>query len=221
MKYRKTLLLFIATITILPLFSQDIIEFNDGRIIEVKVLELNTKEIKYKLDNSESSPTYSVLKSDVYSITYDNGHKDYFEKIINTTNNNKIIPNSKGLLYFNYKYYINSEKVTSKEFQNVLIENYDAYSLYFHGMGFRNYGILINVFSAVCLNVALLAWVAGIEINPKTFLYSGIGMITGGIIEHIGNTQMSRAVQIYNNETNKTAVKFGINNNGLGIAYFF
>lgn len=63
-------------------FSQDLITTKKGDIVKAKVLEITTSEIKYKKIDNLSGPTYSILKSDVFSINYKNGSKDVFSETI-------------------------------------------------------------------------------------------------------------------------------------------
>lgn len=63
-------------------FAQDIIYTTLDEKIEAKVLEVGTSEIKYKKWSYLEGPTYSLLKSDVVLITYENGS---FERFENTT----------------------------------------------------------------------------------------------------------------------------------------
>ena len=63
-------------------YSQDLITKKTGDIIKVKVLEVTTSEIKYKKIDNLSGPTYSILKSDFFSINYKNGFKDVFSETI-------------------------------------------------------------------------------------------------------------------------------------------
>lgn len=55
------------------LISQDQLFKKDNTKIEVKILEINPTEIKYKLFNYEDGPIITVLKSDVALIIYKNG----------------------------------------------------------------------------------------------------------------------------------------------------
>ena len=55
------------------LFSQDQLFKKDNTKVDVKILEINPTEIKYKLFNDEDGPTIRVLKSDVALIIYKNG----------------------------------------------------------------------------------------------------------------------------------------------------
>ena len=56
----------------------DIITYRDGSEKQVKVIEINTNEIKYKRCNDSNSPIYSVSKDKVFSLKYPNGEKDLF-----------------------------------------------------------------------------------------------------------------------------------------------
>lgn len=58
--------------------SQDIIVFKDGNEIKAVVNEVGTNEIKYKKYENKTGPTYSVLKTEVFEIKYENGTKDVF-----------------------------------------------------------------------------------------------------------------------------------------------
>lgn len=62
--------------------AQDVISFNDGTLEKAKVLEIGENEIKYKKWDNQEGPTYSVSKSKIMSILYQNGT---FEKISKTS----------------------------------------------------------------------------------------------------------------------------------------
>jgi len=64
--------------------AQDIIITNVNDSINAKVIEINTNEIKYKNTNNLNGPIYTILKTDVFKITYYNGTIDVF-------NNNTVI----------------------------------------------------------------------------------------------------------------------------------
>jgi hypothetical protein len=79
-----TILTSIFTITVS--YSQDVITKKTSEDIQAKVLEVTTTEIKYKKFDNINGPTYTLLKSDVLMIRYENGTKDIFneEKRIDT-----------------------------------------------------------------------------------------------------------------------------------------
>jgi hypothetical protein len=65
--------------------AQDLITKTNGEDIKAKVLEVTTTEIKFKKTEMADSPIYSVLKTDVLIIRYENGTKDVFNNQSQTT----------------------------------------------------------------------------------------------------------------------------------------
>jgi len=83
MKKIKCILFFILfTIfffDITTLLAQDVIIKKNGDEIKAKIIEVGTTEIKYKkFENLQTSPIYSIYKSDVFMIKYADGSKDVF-----------------------------------------------------------------------------------------------------------------------------------------------
>ncbi len=62
-------------------FSQDIITKKSGEDISAKITEVTQTEIKYKKFDNIEGPIFSVLKSEVIMIRYENGTKDIFNDI--------------------------------------------------------------------------------------------------------------------------------------------
>lgn len=81
-KYTFLFAFFLFTSTLLlsaDAFSQDVIILKDGRIIHAKVLEVDLTVIKYKKASYLEGPLYSILRSEVYAIAYENQSSDYFD----------------------------------------------------------------------------------------------------------------------------------------------
>lgn len=71
-----TLLCLTALVNVL--LAQDHIILRKGSEIKAKVVEITLDEIKYKKADNPDGPVYTVLKSDVFMIKYENGSKDTF-----------------------------------------------------------------------------------------------------------------------------------------------
>jgi hypothetical protein len=71
-------LLAIVAVMFMPalLLAQDVIYRTDGGKIEAKVLEVGINEIKYRIFSNPDGPVYTVSKSKVVLITYQNGTHD-------------------------------------------------------------------------------------------------------------------------------------------------
>jgi hypothetical protein len=69
-----------------PLKAQDKIHKTDSTIIETKVLEIGNTEIKYKKFSNQNGPTYTISKTEVQMIVYENGEKEIFNTESNKAN---------------------------------------------------------------------------------------------------------------------------------------
>ena len=73
--------------------GKDKVLLKNGEEISAKVLTVSEKEISYKKADFLDGPTYTILPSSVFMITYSNGIKDIFNQqteIKNTINNTSI-----------------------------------------------------------------------------------------------------------------------------------
>lgn len=73
-------------LTIGSVYSQDVITKKSGEDIQSKVLEVTTSEVKYKKFDNQSGPTFTILKSEILMIRYENGSKDVFNETNSSTN---------------------------------------------------------------------------------------------------------------------------------------
>ncbi|MCC8117926.1 MAG: hypothetical protein LIP09_04140 [Bacteroidales bacterium] len=107
--------------------ADDVIVMRNGDLVIAKVTEITQKEVKYKKATRLDGPTYTVNKSDVLAINYEDGEKETFEEVVDNTsaqsttaNGNKHITindltpdeialNSERIAYFNRE--INYPKV--------------------------------------------------------------------------------------------------------------
>jgi TM2 domain-containing membrane protein YozV len=63
-------------------FAQDIIILKNGNDIQAIVLEVGTDDVKYKKFDNQNGPNYTLKKSDIFMIRYENGSKDVFNEIV-------------------------------------------------------------------------------------------------------------------------------------------
>jgi cupin superfamily acireductone dioxygenase involved in methionine salvage len=61
--------------------AQDIITKTSGDDIRAKVTVINADEVKYKLFNNQSGPTFAISVYEVFMIKYENGSKDIFKPV--------------------------------------------------------------------------------------------------------------------------------------------
>lgn len=61
------------------LHAQDKIYKTNGEVLETKVIEIGTAEVKYKVFANLNGPTYTLQKSQVLKIAYENGKTENFD----------------------------------------------------------------------------------------------------------------------------------------------
>lgn len=80
------------------ILAQDNIILKTGEEVKSKVLEITTTEIKYKKFDNQDGPAYTILKSDVFLIKYENGSKDIFnESTTKESLTNELSSNEKSI----------------------------------------------------------------------------------------------------------------------------
>ena len=79
MKNLLFFILFICSSNIIK--AQDTLSMRSGENILVKVIEVGTSEVKYKKLDNLNGPDFSILKSDLLMIKYENGTKEDFSSI--------------------------------------------------------------------------------------------------------------------------------------------
>lgn len=95
MKQHESLLLVILLICSAgTAVAQDVVLKKDNTTVLSKVLEVTGTEIKYKKWSNQEGPTYSISRSEVISITYQNGDVDRFTESSSQQDNILINPNS-------------------------------------------------------------------------------------------------------------------------------
>ena len=76
----KHLLVVTFFLCLVSVSAQDVIVKKDGSTILSKVLEVNTADIKYKKHSNPDGPIYTMDKSEILSINYENGDRDTFNE---------------------------------------------------------------------------------------------------------------------------------------------
>jgi hypothetical protein len=83
---KKIILTTLTTIGTLTFsFSQDVITKKSGEDIQAKILEVAQNEIKYKKFDNQNGPSFSIAKSDILIVRYQNGTKDVFSDATKST----------------------------------------------------------------------------------------------------------------------------------------
>jgi hypothetical protein len=75
-------------------FAQDLIIYTNGMELKAKVTEITDTEVKYKSLDNLNGPVYTVLKTYIFMIKYENGTKDVFnvQPVVPVTPTASVVP---------------------------------------------------------------------------------------------------------------------------------
>ena len=160
--------------------AQDVIVKKDNSTILSKVIEINGSEIKYKKWSNLDGPTYSISRSEIVSINYQNGEVEKFENIPNNTptQQNNVSPKAymerdgNGLE-------LNGRELSDSEVRKLVGE--ENYRTYLSARSQINGGRAFTALFIVSLVGTVGLAVAGVESNDPNLV--GLAYITGAIAD--------------------------------------
>lgn len=73
---KRLLMIVVLSLPGLAMGAQDLIVRRDGQSVKAKITEVNPDNVRYKRFDNLEGPTFTILLSDIQSITYENGTTD-------------------------------------------------------------------------------------------------------------------------------------------------
>ena len=77
---KKILSLIFLLCAVISVSAKDVIVKKNADVVEAKILEISSSEIKYKKLSNPNGPTFSIKISEVSSVIYENGEVESFTK---------------------------------------------------------------------------------------------------------------------------------------------
>lgn len=194
--------------------AQDVIVMKDQSTVMSKVLEITSTEIKYKKWNNQDGPTYSINRSEVVSINYENGEVDRFsETTISQPNtySQQTQNNHNGYMEaiasFPAAMKLNGRRLTDEELRSLIDEQ--SYQLYLKGKRQNNIGEVVGIIGLIPVSVSggLLLRLTDFDQEDrngvlKISLITGIigtAMVVPGIVLSItGGNNLRHVAETYN-----------------------
>lgn len=120
---KQLLLLFLLLCSACVVRAQDVIVKKDGSTILSKVLEVGENEVKYKRFDNLNGPTYTISKSELQAINYQNGAKDTFSTP--KREENRYLPNNQnnGVQKYNDKALLELDAASHDNLQSMKTRN--------------------------------------------------------------------------------------------------
>ncbi len=208
--------------------ADDVLITKNSQKINAKIEEVGFDVIKYRRSDNLTGPIYTIPKSDVITVIFENGTVEVFneEQSSSRITQKKETENNLDSLSYNSGVYNDFRKLSKDEVYTLYQKNSpEAYILYKKGR--RNYGWGIALICIGSLNSigGAINCVYGNTLIGVLDTGLGLGLLTGGIaLVCVGKNNKESSVKIYNKQiSRKSDVSFNINasNNGLGFAINF
>jgi hypothetical protein len=139
---KNALLIFIAIFTFNFAHGQDKVFLKSGENIEAKILEINIDVVKYKKFTNLDGPTFTIIKSDIHMVIYENGESEIFKNEL-----------------------INNEVSLNKSDENMFTKGQRDASLYYKGYKGAGTGTLFS--SILSPILGLIPAIATSSTDPK------------------------------------------------------
>jgi len=242
MNKKYLLMLLLWTLSFGVMMAQDVIVKKDGSTIIAKVEEIGSSEIKYKKWSNLEGPTYSVSRSDIASINYQNGEVERFSDVttVNTNTNDQpihvggkmaVLPQKKKCLLT-----LNGNKLSENEIKSLL--GNDAYEEYLSGNRLWRASRPFEIITFVCIVPTVVGLTVGYGYKNYGLISMGwtsLGtmipcMIVDVALGRSGFNKINDVVTEYNDNNNKpvslhfspsiiSAEQFGQSDLGLGMTF--
>lgn len=213
-------------------FSQDVIILKTGEELKTKVEVVDIDIVKYKKFENQSGPTYSLEKSKIFMIKYENGSKDVFEtqvEVKKETAISEIVVNTppveiqQPLSYINKSINQNGRYLSSVEIRTVMSDFPAALSSYNSGKTFKFIGGFFEGVSYANILFAYLSYKDGNDLGKMLNLSGFIGnSILSIIFKGIGTRKIKDSVELYNLKIiNNISYNLDFKPNEIGLIVYF
>ena len=232
----KNLLFIFIVLLGFTSYAQDIITTKKGEDIKAKVLEITIHEVKYKKVENPDSPIYTLLKSDILMIRYENGSKDIFNEESKETakaEGNRETLSKNRISIVEGDHFLNGEPISGGEMKSILFQDPEAKEIYKSSQRIRTGSTLFAIGSIICSTASIILSIDNLSRAEKVTdeelnrpLYPLIPAVTlcipSLILRKVANRRKAEAIETYNrNQEKKVSIipTIGAGSAGLVIRF--
>ena len=208
------------------LSAQDVIVTKDSRKIRAKVTEVNVNDVKYKAFTNQDGPTYTIPKSDIVSILYQNGDEETFVRASSPSRAKPSDTFSQPPLTYRNGVRLEGVRLKPNDVRMVMEEDPDALYTYNKGrkLGSIAFGLSYAGGAMIGVNLGLL--IADYDPIPVLYALGGTSIVTGLVLAFIADGKIKQSVSIYNSGQRRYSavpyqINFGLTQTGVGFTMNF
>jgi hypothetical protein len=249
---KKTIILFAVLFgSVATVLAQDIIMLKNGDEIKASVQEVGIADVKYKKHENLNGPTYTLLKSEIFMIKYENGEKDIFKDAPAAPSASSSVKPQEVVsiptpaapsvssfvkpqeaVYLKWRFRgseftdANGKYLSYSKMRSILANAPKAWNKYKTGFWLDIVGDAGMNFSWICLCIAIGDVVNDVS-GPAAAIwgsFSVAGALLGIMTHAIGNSEFEKVYNLYQNAKTKTttSLHFGLTRSGgIGLTLTF
>jgi len=202
---RKIFILSVSLCAFVNIWAQDVIVTKKGEEISAKVEKVGDTQIKYKKFSHLSGPVYTLLKSEIFMIKYENGSRDMFNtnSTTNFQNTDNTVPNIRNQSNVQDKVELlevvtriswsgvavtnrSGRPLSKNEVRSLMATKPEALSLYDRGLSNAKTSSVWGWATVGCLvggtTIAIAGGINAKETGDYTTAYFGVGVLLVGTL---------------------------------------
>ena len=218
--------------------SQDYLYLLNSDTIKSKVLEVNENDVKYKDFENPDGPVYTINKSRIDKIIYQNGKVDYFNSVAtdNNQNSNQNLP--KLLTFDQLMAFTDAEKeayLSTIGIQSIYEKFKKGQSFTEKGKRLRGTGVFITIGGCVLYGTSLVIIEDRFEEGAILYVAGSVALTAGQLLiiasipfSAVGGGLKKSAESQYQDfslgksyTSIKPVLNFGLTQNGIGLSLKF
>lgn len=204
--------------------TSDFILLRDGTRKMVTILEITPDVVKYRDYDNPTGAVYTINKSDVTKVIFQNGKEETF------------LPEKNPLEWVDNKIYLDGKKLSNNEIKN-LFQGTNSLALYNQSKLYKNLGIGVALLGVIPLGIGAGGLASfkdmggGMDAtgiskgNYIIMIASGaVISICGIVLSYQGEKYRKRAVELYNQSSKRKSdlsLNVGLVGNGFGLKLTF
>jgi hypothetical protein len=194
--------------------------------------------VKYKKYENQAGPTYTLMKSDIFMIKYENGDKDMFKDAPSAVSApTAAVSKQQDVLSYTHSFWTGTtirngagKSLSKAEIRSIMLDVPEALNSFNSGAALHTAGWILCGAGYGFLALALIDLYSS-DYTSDTWLYwdmAALGCFTATIIvDAIGNAKWRSAVNLYNSaksnpHASRTSLNFGLTRSGgIGLTLTF
>lgn len=123
--------------------------------------------------------------------------------------------------FWSTSFYVGDEKVTSKEFTNIVKQKENAYQVFRSGKNLNTTGVVLSAVGGFCIGYDLGSRIGGGKGNTGMLISGGVIAAGGIVCGLLGEAKMKKGINLFNGENTACSLHLEASSSGMGLCLNF